>query len=93
AMDLGGGRAAEIADIVACHLPTFAGRPGVDPRAPQNLTPVGALEQRLKHRLGNSTFVNRALTAHLATTSDRLDDRENRDSDRLDDRENKRPGG
>lgn len=65
-MDVGGGRAAELADIVACHLPMFAGRPGIDPRAPQNLTPVGALEQRLKHRLGNSTFVNRALTAHLA---------------------------
>lgn len=65
-MELGAGKAAEIADIVACHLPVFAGRPGVDPRAPQNLTPVGALEQRLKHRLGNSTFVNRALTAHLA---------------------------
>ena len=65
-MDIGIGRASEVADIVACHLPTFAGRPGVDPRAPQNLTPVGALEQRLKHRLGNSTYLNRALTAHLA---------------------------
>lgn len=78
AMELGMGRAAELADLVACHLPVFAGRPGVDPRAPQNLTPVGALEQRLKHRLGNSTFLNRALTAHLAqtSTSDRLDERE-----------------
>lgn len=66
AMDVGVARASELADVVACHLPTFAGRPGVDPRAPQNLTPVGALEQRLKHRLGNSTYLNRALTAHLA---------------------------
>ena len=75
-MNVGIGRACELADVVACHLQAFAGRPGVDPRAPQNLTPVGALEQRLKHRLGNSTFLNRALTAHLAKSSDRLDDRE-----------------
>ena len=66
AMGVGPGQAAQLADLVACHLPMFAGRPGVDPRAPQNLTPVGALEARLKHRLGNSTFMTRALTAHLA---------------------------
>lgn len=65
-MDTGLARAKELADMVACHLPTFAGRPGVDPRAPQNLTPVGALEARLKHRLGSSTYLSRALTAHLA---------------------------
>ena len=66
AMSTGLARAAELADLVACHLPTFAGRPGVDPRAPQNLTPVGALEARLKHRLGSSTYMSRHLTAHLA---------------------------
>lgn len=54
-----------IADMVACHLPSFAGRPGVDPRAPQNLTPVGALEARLKHRLGSSTLIGRALQTRL----------------------------
>ena len=66
AMDVGVARAVDLADLVACHLPRFAGRPGVDPRAPQNLTPVGALEARLKHRLGSSTLMARALTAHLA---------------------------
>lgn len=65
-MATGLARAIELADLVACHLPTFAGRPGVDPRAPQNLTPVGALEARLKHRLGSATFMSRQLTAHLA---------------------------
>jgi hypothetical protein len=64
--DLGLARAAKIADEVACHLPQFAGRPGVDPRAPQNLTPVGALEARLKHRLGSSTVIGRALLAGLS---------------------------
>lgn len=65
-MEIGLGTAAKIADEVACHLPTYAGRPGVDPRAPQNLTPVGALEGRLKHRLGSSTVIGRALLASLA---------------------------
>ncbi|MFN2594872.1 MAG: DNA double-strand break repair nuclease NurA [Actinomycetota bacterium] len=65
-MEIGLGKAAQIADEVACHLPSYAGRPGVDPRAPQNLTPVGALEGRLKHRLGSSTVIGRALLTRLA---------------------------
>lgn len=65
-MELGLERAVQIADLVACHLPTFAGRPGVDPRAPQNLTPVGALEARLKHRLGSAAVISRALLTHIA---------------------------
>lgn len=64
-MSVGLDRARSIADLVACHLPAFAGRPGVDPRAPQNLTPVGALEARLKHRLGSSTLIGRALQTRL----------------------------
>jgi hypothetical protein len=65
-MELGPSRAAHIADEIACHLPRFAGRPGVDPRAPQNLTPVGALEARLKHRLGSSLFIGRAILRSIA---------------------------
>jgi hypothetical protein len=65
-MELGPSRAANIADLIACHLSQFAGRPGVDPRAPQNLTPVGALEQRLKHRLGSSLFIGRAILKSIA---------------------------
>ena len=64
-MEIGLDEAARIADMVACHLPRYAGRPGVDPRAPQNLTPVGALEARLKHRLGSSTLIGRALIVRL----------------------------
>ncbi|MFN2489690.1 MAG: DNA double-strand break repair nuclease NurA [Actinomycetota bacterium] len=63
---LGLEEARRIADLVARHLPSFAGRPGFDPRAPQNLTPVGALEERLKHRLGSSMLITRAMQAHLA---------------------------
>ena len=65
-MELGLEQATRIADLVACHLPTFAGRPGVDPRAPQNLTPVGALETRLKHRLGSATLISRALLTQIS---------------------------
>jgi hypothetical protein len=65
-MNVGLDRARRIADRVARHLPSFAGRPGIDPRAPQNLTPVGALEARLKHRLGSSLLIGRALESQLA---------------------------
>jgi hypothetical protein len=65
-MGLGLENAVALADEVTCLLPKFAGRPGIDPRAPQNLTPVGALEARLKHRLGSSSVIARALQAHLS---------------------------
>jgi hypothetical protein len=64
-MELGLEEATRIADRVACVLPDFSGRPGVDPRAPQNLTPVGALESRLRHRLGHPTVIRRALQSRL----------------------------
>lgn len=65
-MGIGLEQARALADLIACHLPSYAGRPGVDPRAPQNLTPVGALEARLKHRLGSARLLTRLLQAHLA---------------------------
>ena len=64
-MALGIGRSRELADRVAVELPRFAGRPGIDPRAPQNLTPVGALEAELRRRLGNPELLRRALQAEL----------------------------
>jgi uncharacterized protein len=54
-------RARELADLVAGTLPAFAGRPS-DPRAPQNLAPVGALESWLRHRMGDARVLRRALT-------------------------------
>jgi uncharacterized protein len=64
-MALGIARSRELADRVAVELPRFAGRPGIDPRAPQNLTPVGALEAELRRRLGNPELLRRALQAEL----------------------------
>jgi len=57
--------AVEIAGRVARMLPRYAGRPS-DPRAPQNLAPVGGLESWLRHRLGHSGIIRRALMEHLA---------------------------
>lgn len=65
-MEMGVVEARRVADRTACMLPNFAGRPGVDPRAPQNLTPVGALEGRLRHLLGHPIVIRRALQALLA---------------------------
>jgi hypothetical protein len=64
-MSLGIARARELADRVAVELPRYAGRPGIDPRAPQNLTPVGALETELRRRLGNPELLRRAIQSEL----------------------------
>jgi hypothetical protein len=53
--------AAAIADRTAALLPLVASEPHVDPRAPQNLVPIGALERELRHRMGDRGLVYRAL--------------------------------
>ena len=50
-----------IADRTAAILPIVASEPHIDPRAPQNLVPIGALERELRHRMGDPGFVYRAL--------------------------------
>jgi hypothetical protein len=59
------GSAQALADVASAALPAFASAPGRDPRAPQNLYPVGALETRLRHRLGDAELVHRAIEATL----------------------------
>ena len=56
--------AVAIADRVTALLPGFGGRAS-DPRTPQNLAPVAALEGWLQHRMGNRAIVRRALTQVL----------------------------
>ena len=53
--------AIETIDSVAASLPRFAGVPHVDPRAPQNLQPIGALETHLRHLLGDIGLAIRAV--------------------------------
>jgi hypothetical protein len=67
---VGLGGAAELADRVSAMLPAFAGRRG-DPRAPQNLAPVGGLEAWLRHRMGHPGKIRRALTAWLSAAARR----------------------
>lgn len=57
--------AANVADRVTSYLPAFAGRPQ-DPRTPQNLIPIAGLETRLRHRIGDSALIRRALIDHLS---------------------------
>lgn len=47
-------------------LPRHASQAFRDPRAPQNLNPIGGLEFQLRHRLGDSRLLFRALQAASA---------------------------
>jgi hypothetical protein len=62
---VGAARAVELAEVVTGILPRFAGR-AWDPRTPQNLAPVAALETWLRHRMGDRRLIRRALTEWLA---------------------------
>jgi hypothetical protein len=57
--------ARHLADLAAVVLPRFASAYGRDPRAPQNLYPIGGLEQALRHRLGDALLIRRAIEAYL----------------------------
>ena len=57
-------RAVEVADRVTAMLPAYAGRP-TDPRTPQNLVPVAGLEGWLRHRMGHSGLIRRAVLTWL----------------------------
>lgn len=58
--------AVALADITAQVLPRLASAPHKDPRAPQNLVPIGGLERQLRHRLGDAALLYRALRGALA---------------------------
>ena len=61
--------AAALADRVAVTVARFASVPHKDPRAPQNLYPIAALERRLRRRLGDPALVYRALRSAAAVAS------------------------
>jgi len=54
-------QARDLADASALLLPRFASAPHIDPRAPQNLVPIGALEKHLRRLLGDAALVYRTL--------------------------------
>ena len=53
--------AARVADLVSATLPRYASARHKDPRAPQNLYPIGGLERSLRQRLGDRELALRAL--------------------------------
>lgn len=65
--------AKRLADATAQTLPRFAPGRGRDPRSPQNLLPVGALEARLRRQLGDRRLIRRHIGALLAREASTLD--------------------
>jgi hypothetical protein len=61
-------RAIETVSWIAGVIPRYAGIPYKDPRAPQNLQPVGALEKHLRHRLGDPGLAYRAVRAAVSSS-------------------------
>ena len=51
----------KLANLSQTALRRFASAAYKDPRAPQNLYPIGGLERELRHRLGDSRLLYRAL--------------------------------
>ncbi len=64
--DLSPVEAVRLAAVTATVLPPLASAPHKDPRAPQNLVPIGGLERELRHRLGDTRLLYRALRAAAA---------------------------
>lgn len=62
---LGADRAVELADFASKRLPGFASNAVRDPRAPQNLVPVGALEQELRRRMGDAVTIRRGIEKRI----------------------------
>lgn len=55
-----------LVNFAAHHLPRFASSPIRDPRAPQNLLPIGALEEELRRRLGDAVLIRRAIEERIS---------------------------
>ncbi|NNF65569.1 MAG: hypothetical protein HKN07_15105 [Acidimicrobiia bacterium] len=63
---LGVAKAAVLANRTAALLPLVASEAHVDPRAPQNLVPISALEKEMRRYMGDPKFIHRALQAAVA---------------------------
>lgn len=59
-------KAKELADVTATLMPRYASLRSRDPRAPQNLTPIGALENKLRRELGDAVLLKRLIESYVA---------------------------
>lgn len=64
--DLPASEVTTLADLSAVLLTPLASSPHKDPRAPQNLVPIGGLERELRRRLGDERLLYRSLRAASA---------------------------
>lgn len=64
---VGTDEARRLADSAASLLPRFVPSRGRDPRAPQNLLPIGALEAHLRRCLGDSRLTRRRIQSLIAS--------------------------
>lgn len=55
-----------LADWSCLQLPLFSSRQHQDPRAPQQLLPIRALESELRRRMGDTRLLRRRITSYLA---------------------------
>ena len=63
---IGIAEAIRLADMTTSVIPRFVPSRSRDPRAPQNLVPIGALEQHLRRGLGDTRLIHRRLATLLA---------------------------
>jgi hypothetical protein len=61
--DMASSEAAALADGATVALPRYASSRHRDPRAPQNLYPIGGLERELRRRSGDARLIYRSLLA------------------------------
>lgn len=61
----GAENAVDLANTAAACLPAFASDSTRDPRSPQNLAPIGALELELRRRLGDPITIRRGIEKRL----------------------------
>ena len=61
--DISPAQASALADRATAALPRFASSRHRDPRAPQNLYPIGGLERELRRRSGDARLIYRSLLA------------------------------
>ncbi len=63
---IGVDEAIRLADLTTSVIPRFVPSRSRDPRAPQNLVPIGALEHHLRRGLGDTRLIHRRLATLLA---------------------------
>jgi len=64
---VGNETARRLADATTVLLPRFVPRRWRDPRSPQNLLPIGALEASLRRHLGDARLIRRYIETLIAT--------------------------